>query len=370
MILKQISLINFRNYDRVDLNLGKGINIIYGDNAQGKTNLLESIYVLGLTKSHRLYIDENLIKSNSLQASIKGTLSKDDNNSLYEVKISHIQKNLYIDNNLIKKKLDYISNINIIIFYPEDLELVKGSPFTRRKYLDIELSQLYKNYLIVFNYYNRINKIKNNVLKKETIDTNYLNILNGYLLDKASNIYYMRKKYIDKINQYASKIFFDLTGMNNFKIIYKTQLSNIESIEAIKKSIQELQKKYMFKEQKIRKCLYGPHLDDIEFFIEDMNIKLYGSQGQQRMAVLSLKLSELEIYRNYKNEYPILLLDDVFSELDNKKKNKLLKYIGNSVQTIITTTDLKNLNQKLLKNSKVLKISDGKIKEEVEKYGY
>ena len=208
------------------------------------------------------------------------------------------------------------------------------------------------------------------MLKKETIDTNYLNILNGYLLDKASNIYYMRKKYIDKINQYASKIFFDLTGMNNFKIIYKTQLSNIESIEAIKKSIQELQKKYMFKEQKIRKCLYGPHLDDIEFFIEDMNIKLYGSQGQQRMAVLSLKLSELEIYRNYKNEYPILLLDDVFSELDNKKKNKLLKYIGNSVQTIITTTDLKNLNQKLLKNSKVLKISDGKIKEEVEKYGY
>ena len=338
MILKHIDLLNFRNYSRLSINLSENINIIYGDNAQGKTNLLESIYVLGLTKSHRSYIDENLIKTGSTQSIIKGKLKKNDDVSKYEVKISHKQKSLYIDGDIVKKNSEYISNMNIIIFYPEDLEMIKGAPFIRRKYLDVQLSQLYRNYLLVLVNYNKIIKIKNNMLKQDNLDIEYLNILNTYLIDKASYIYFMRKKYLDKINEYAQNIFFDLTGMKNFKIVYKTQLENNKSVEEIKENISNLQKKYMQRELKMKKSLFGPHLDDIDFILDDKNIKLYGSQGQQRMAVLAFKLSELEIFKSYKNDCPILLLDDVFSELDNKKKNKLLKYIGSDVQTIITTT--------------------------------
>lgn len=371
MILTDIKLINFRNYDNVKIKLSKGINIIYGDNAQGKTNLLESIYVLALTKSHRTYIDNNLIKINCSKSKIEGTILKNNIRTKLSVEMTNNTKLLNVDLNKESKISNYISNLNIIFFYPEDLEIIKGNPIIRRKYLNTQLSQLQPNYMILINDFNKLIKIKNKFLKNRQslsdVDKQYYVTLNNHIINKAVSIYLLRKKYIDKINSYAEKIFFDLTRINNFNIKYKPLIN----VQYDRNLIIENLKQEMINKQndefRLKKSLVGPHLDDLEFYIGSKNLKLYGSQGQQRMAVLAMKLSEIEIFKEYKNSYPILLLDDVFSELDNKKKNHLLKYINNNIQSIITTTDLKNINKKILDNSKIFKISNGNIIKEVEK---
>lgn len=371
MILTDIKLINFRNYDNVKIKLSKGINIIYGDNAQGKTNLLESIYVLALTKSHRTYIDNNLIKINCSKSKIEGTILKNNIRTKLSVEMTNNTKLLNVDLNKESKISNYISNLNIIFFYPEDLEIIKGNPIIRRKYLNTQLSQLQPNYMILINDFNKLIKIKNKFLKNRQalsdVDKQYYVTLNNHIINKAVSIYLLRKKYIDKINSYAEKIFFDLTRIDNFNIKYKPLID----VQYDRNLIIENLKQEMINKQndefRLKKSLVGPHLDDLEFYIGSKNLKLYGSQGQQRMAVLAMKLSEIEIFKEYKNSYPILLLDDVFSELDNKKKNHLLKYINNNIQSIITTTDLKNINKKILDNSKIFKISNGNIIKEVEK---
>ena len=377
MILTDIKLNNFRNYKNVKIKLSDKINIIYGDNGQGKTNLLESIYVLALTKSHRMYIDNNLIYNNSKQASISGTLLNDEIKTKLSVKLSQNEKILTIDSNVEKKVSNYISKLNIIFFYPEDLELQS-------------------NYMIILNDYNKLIKIKNKFLKNKNLlndsDKQYFKILNEHIVNRAVSIYLLRKKYIDKIygyfdiqnhlnpiywksqvnhtiNSNAEDIYYKLTGIKKFYVKYKPSIDisndRNEIIRNLKRKLEEKEKD----EFRLKKSLIGPHLDDYEFFIDEKNLKSYGSQGQQRIAVLSIKLSEVEIFKYYKNTFPILLLDDVFSELDNKKRNLLLKYINNNIQSIITTTDLRNINKKVLLNSKIFKITNGTIIKEVEKNG-
>ena len=364
MYLKKLKLHNFRNYDNIQLNLYKGINIIYGNNAQGKTNLLESIYVLGFTKSHRNFIDNSLIKQNQEYLTIEG-IYKDKFENKLNIYIDNKNKVLKYNGEVIKKVSDYLSLLNIIIFTPDDLEIIKGSPINRRKYLNLELSQLYSNYYVLINEYNKILKVRNEYLKKiykkESIDKNYLNILTNYLIDKFIMIYKMRKKYINRINEYVEKIYKDITNLSNFSIKY---VPNIE-ININDKNLKEiLVKEYENKlnyDIKLCSTSIGPHKDDIEFYLDDKNLKYYGSQGQQRLAILSFKLAEIEIFKKYKETTPILLLDDIFSELDDKKKNNLLKYISKNIQTIITTTDLNNLDNKLIKKSKLFNINDGSI---------
>jgi DNA replication and repair protein RecF len=372
MILKELSIINFRNYKNISINLSPKINIIYGNNAQGKTNLLESIYVLGITKSHRSFIDNNLIKSGEKKSKIKGIVKIENLNTTLEVNIENKNKQLKIDNNDIKKVSDYISKMNIIIFYPEDLELIKGSPAIRRRYINLELAQLYPNYLILISEYNKLLKIRNEYLKKMqkniSVDNNYFCILTNYLIEKAVNIYIYRKKFIDQINFNATKIFKNISELDNFYIKYKPNI-DFDKYEKdyLKKILDEKIKKAYQNEIKIGSTLFGPHKDDFEFYIDNFNLKNYGSQGQQRVAILSLKLSEIEIFKNERNTEPILLLDDVFSELDDIKKNNLLLHINDNIQTIITTTDLKNIDAEIIKQSKIINIDNGMIvnKEEV-----
>ena len=368
MIIKKIELKNFRNYEHLLLKFYKGINIIYGSNAQGKTNLLESIYFLGLTKSHRVFIDDNLIMDKKDNLFVEGIIN--DGGLDKKLSISLLKNNkkiLKIDSNNIKNVSKYISNLNIIIFYPDDLEIIKSTPQIRRKYLNLELSQLYSNYYIVINEYNKLLKIRNNLLKKLNknirIDKNYLNILNNYLADKALLIYKFRYKFISKINETSADIYKNIMNIDNFKIKYKTNIDEYLDIfdEKFKEKYIELLNKNIDLDIKLCSTNFGPHKDDFEFYLNDNNLKLYGSQGQQRIAVLTLKLAEIEIFKKYKNNTPILLLDDVFSELDDKKKNNLLKYIVKDIQTIITTTDLNKLNKKLLKKSKIFKIDNGNV---------
>ncbi len=366
MFLKSISVVNFRNYDNLELELSPNVNIIYGDNAQGKTNLLESIYFLAMTKSHRSFIDDNLIREGEKIAKIDGLVSNDDFETNLRIVLSTASKKMFVDGNNYKKVSDYVSRMNVIIFYPEDLELVKGGPLVRRRYINLELSQLYSNYMDILNDYKKLIKIKGNYLKGvksgNKMDDNYYSILNEYIIKRSVPIYIMRKKFIDKINMFASSIFFDLSGTKGFNIRYKTSI-NMDDVDSdrIGLELREQSKLLLSDEIKMGKNLLGPSFDDFEFYIDDMNIKKYGSQGQQRMAVLAIKLSEIEIFKNYLNTSPILLLDDVFSELDSVRKNNLLKYVDSSVQTIITSTDLDNIDSSIVERAKLFNIKNGKV---------
>ena len=366
MYLKKIKLHNFRNYEKLSISLTKGINIIYGKNAQGKTNLLESIYVLGFTKSHRAFIDDSLIKINNDYLTIEGIINKDKIDSKFNIYIDKNKKVLKCNDNIVKKVNNYISLVNIIIFYPEDLELIKGSPKIRRKFLDLEISQLYSNYYVLINEYNKLLRMRNDYLKKLksnlSKEFNYINILDDYIIDKSISIYKLRKKYVDRLNEYCEKIYENIIGLKDFNIKYIINSDyNIEDKDFKTKYTEEFKSKL---EVDLRFCTtsVGPHKDELEFYLGNKNLKYYGSQGQQRVAVLSTKLSEIEILKKYKNDTPILLLDDVFSELDIKVQNNLLNYITKGVQTIITTTDLNKLENKLIKKSKLFNIEQGVVK--------
>lgn len=365
MYIKKLKLHDFRNYKSLNVTLTKGINIIYGENAQGKTNLLESIYVLGLTKSHRNFIDNNLINNEGEYLTIEGIVNNQKIDNKLNIYIDNKTKVLKFNNNTIKKISDYISLMNIIIFYPDDLELIKGSPINRRKYINLELSQLYSNYFILINEYNKILKLRNEYLKKLnkkiSTDRNYIEILTGYLIDKSIMIYKIRNKFIMKVNEYCGDIYKDIMNLDGFSILYKPSIEIDLKDSNLKEYLKEEYIKKLDYDIKLCSTSIGPHKDDIEFFLGDKNLKYYGSQGQQRIAVLALKLSEIEIFKKYKDTTPILLLDDIFSELDDKKKNNLLKYISKDIQTIITTTDLNNLDPKLIKKSKLFNINNGNI---------
>lgn len=370
MILKSISIQNFRNYESEQITLDPGVNILYGKNAQGKTNLLESIYVLGVTKSHRSFIDNNLIKNDCSFARIQGIVNTNNIDTKYEIKLENknkqLLKNLSIDNDEVKKVSDYISNINIIIFYPEDLEIIKSSPMTRRKFINSEISQIYNSYYRVLFEYNYLMKNRNEFLKKmnkdNMVDKIYYDKITDHLINKAVFIYKARIKFIDKLNLYCRKIYKKIANQDGLKIIYKSNIAFSDfDEETIKTKLKEEYQKNLKKEMIFGTTLIGPHRDDIEFHLNDINLKEYGSQGQQRIAIIATKLAEIEIVKIQCKTNPILLLDDVFSELDIKKHNNLLQYINNNIQTIITTTDLSNLNEKLLKEAKIFVINNNKI---------
>lgn len=363
MIIKELNLINFRNYKELDIEFNKRINILYGNNAQGKTNILEGIFVLCLTKSHRLYVDSNLIKNNETFTSLTGIFENSPMDDVKRLSIDKNGKKLEINNNRVKKINDYISNSNIVIFYPEDLNLIKGSPQERRRYLNMELCQLYDNYIIYLNDYNKLLKMRNDYLKKikfnDNVDLNYFSILTNYLIQRAVSIYEIRKRYFDYLNNIIGKIYYEISGYEDFHLVYKPSV-NLDSENTMQLMLDEFKRKYN-EELRLGTTIIGPHKDDYYFTLGGNNLKENGSQGQQRMAIIAYKLAEIDLFKEIKGEKPILLLDDVFSELDDGKKNLLLKYIDDDFQVIITTTDLKNINKEILKKSKLFKICDGKI---------
>lgn len=365
MILKNIKLTNYRNYEYLDLNFSSNINIIYGNNAQGKTNLLESIYVLAFTRSHRIFSDNNLIMKNKNKSNISGLLDTDGIDNYLKIELDENKKNIFVDNENIKKVSNYISKMNVIIFFPEDLFIIKGTPKDRRKFLDSEITQFVNGYYELINDYNKILKIRNDFLKKihnkEKINEQYFNIINDYLIQKGSMIIKIRYKFISQINKYVEKIFYNIMRIKNFNIKYENCL-NINSLDENIENIFKIRLEENYENDiKNGSTSVGPHRDDFSCCIGENSVKEYGSQGQQRIAIISFKLAELLLFKNNKKVNPILLLDDVFSELDERKKNNLLKYIDDNIQVIITTTDLNKIDNDLLKKSRKIKISNGKV---------
>ncbi len=366
MVLKEITIINFRNYKQTNLSFSPNINIIYGNNGEGKTNLLESIYVLGLTKSYKSSSTDHLINKKFSFARLSGIVEKNKIKTNLEIIMEPSKKYLKKDENKIGSISDYISEMNVIIFSPDDLELIKGSPLERRKYLDIQLSQINLKYFKLLNEYNKILKQRNELLKRysktKIMNKEYFEIITESLVKRGFQIYQFRDNYIKNINKNIENIYYNITTIKDFKILYKPFISNESNEKSLflKKYREQLKSSYEH-ELKIGSTLIGPHRDDFDFRIKKNNLKYYGSQGQQRSAVLSLKLSEIPIFKKHKNSFPILLLDDVFSELDDLKKNNLLKYIVNNLQIFITTTDLKSIKKSILQQANIIKIEEGNI---------
>ena len=361
MYLKRVELKNFRNYSSLKISFNKGINIIYGNNAQGKTNLLESIYVLALTNTFRNVYDKDLIMKDRKFFNIKGILKNSKLDTTLNISYDNIKKRMMIDDSEIMKVSNYISVINTILFTPDDLDIIKGPPLVRRKFLNTELSQLYSNYYILLSEYEKILKMRNDYIKSGVLDINYYDIITSFLIEKDILIFKIRKKFIERINNYAAEIFKNITGLTGFKIVYKPNLDYSE-YDYDKNKILEVFKDKYESEYKFLSTFYGIHKDDFEFYLGDSNLKIYGSQGQMRISVLTLKLSEIEIFKKWKDSTPILLLDDVFSEIDEIKNNNLLYYLSRDLQVIITSVSLSSFNKEILSKAKVFRIESGKIK--------
>ena len=359
MVLTNLQLKNFRNYDNLDLSFEKKINIFIGNNAQGKTNILESIYVLSLTKSHRTNKDLYLIKKDSLFTKIIGTISDNDRNTKYEVLINENGKRVSINDKPLKKVSEYLSKINAIMFCPDDLEIIKGSPQERRSFFNISISGFNNDYVRYLNEYNKILKTRNEYLKNyEIVNKDYLDVLTNKLIDLNIYIYKERKKYVETINKYLKDIYKDITGKENIILKYDSFMDNDDR--------NELEDKFnmVYNNELFQKVtLLGIHKDDFSIFIDDVKINNYGSQGQHRIAVLCLKLAEIKIYEEEYNKKPILLLDDIFSELDSTKKTNIIKFIKNDLQVFITSTDLNNIDKKIIKEADIYKIDNGKVVE-------
>lgn len=366
MKIEHIKLINFRNYDELELDFNPNINIIEGNNGQGKTNILESIYVLSLSKSNRDGYDSDMIKFEKDSLSLEGKIIDNDLIKKLRVDITPNKKRVFINNKEIHKIKDYISNFCVISFVPTDLDIIKGSPSVRRNLLNIDISQLFNNYITYLNEYNKIIKIRNDYLKKLYINNNsdfrYLDVINEKMIEKADKIYEYRFKFIEEINKNIGDIYKKITGLDGLIIKYENTLG-LDSYDKdkIKETYIKKLKKHLNQEMMQGMTLVGPHRDDFTFYLDNVDMKVYSSQGQQRMAIIAFKISELSYYKKIIGSYPVLLLDDIFSEIDIKKRNKIINFLKKDIQTIITTTDINDISKKLLDNAVIYNISNKKI---------
>lgn len=357
MILKSLELANFRNYEELNISFDKGTNILYGDNAQGKTNILEAIYVSATTKSHKGSKDKEIINFDKEEAHIRTYLEKENVETRVDM---HLRKNkskgIAIDGQKIKKAADLMGLLNVVFFSPEDLSIIKDGPAERRRFADMELCQLDSFYLYNLNHYNKIIGQRNKLLKdmyfqpelKET-----LNIWDSQLVSFGSKIIERREQFVKQLGDIIFDIHKKLSGgKEELVIAYEPDVS-IEDFEKQMKYNQD-------KDIRLKQTTTGPHRDDFSFVVNGVDIRKYGSQGQQRTAALSLKLSEIELVKKISKDTPVLLLDDVLSELDSKRQNYLLNSIGN-IQTIITCTGLDEFINNRFEINKIFKVTNGTV---------
>lgn len=359
MKIINLKLYNFRNYENLTLDFSNKQNIIIGENGSGKTNIIEAIYVLAITKSFRGSRDLVLIKNGQKELSIEGTV-RDKIRHNYKFSLSESGKIVSIDKNKIAKLSNYISKINVILFTPEDTNVIKDSPSERRNMVNIEISQLENGYLHILNEYNKVLKQRNAFLKlmyvNKLASPDYLWILTEKMIDLGLEICHYREKFIESINNYYDQINFDITRHRGLKVSYVSSYKN--------KTKEDLMNKYRYyldKDIILGKTSIGPHHDDFVFSSNGNNLKDYGSEGEQKNAIVCFKLAEIEIFIKEKGIYPILILDDLFSCLDAKKINNILKKLNKNLQIFITTTDLKNINTKILNNCTVFNIKKEKV---------
>ena len=355
--IKQLKLKNYRNYDLLELDFDPSTNILYGDNAQGKTNILESIYMCGTTKSHRGTKDRDMIRFGQEEAHIEAVIDK--KGVPFEIDI-HLKNNspkgVAINKMPIRRAIELFGIVNIVFFSPEDLNIIKNGPSERRKFIDLELSQLDKVYLSDLSNYNRIVNQRNKLLKdvydrKDLMET--LDIWDLQLVNYGKKIIDRRNQFIVELNEIVGKVHEQLTGgKEHLQIYYEPSVSSMDFETNLIKNRE--------KDIKMKSTSVGPHRDDICFMADGLDIRKFGSQGQQRTAALSLKLSEIEIVKKVINDTPILLLDDVLSELDKHRQNYLLDSISD-IQTLITCTGLDDFVNNRFHINKIMHVENGRV---------
>ena len=357
MYVETLALRNFRNYEALDIIFSDKINILYGDNAQGKTNILESIYLSATTRSHKRAKEKDIIRFGEEESHIRLNIKKRDVGHRIDVHLKKIgNKGIAIDGIPIKKSTELFGLINIIIFSPEDLSVVKSSPGERRRFMDMEICQLSRIYYSNLSKYNKILDQRNNTLKQIAYRNgveDVLDVWDDQLVDVGSSIIKERQNFINMLNEVIKEIHKNLTSEGEeIELKYEPNVESENFCEVLK------EKRNI--DIKNTTTMSGPHRDDFGIFINNVDVRKYGSQGQQRTAALSLKLAEIELVKKIINDNPILLLDDVMSELDSKRREALLNSIKD-IQTIITCTGYDDFIKQRINVDKIYKISNGKI---------
>ena len=359
MIIQSIELQNFRNYGSLTLTPDSGTNIFYGDNAQGKTNLLEAAFYCGTTKSHKGSKDKDVIRFGEQEAHIRMTVKKEEVPFRIDM---HLKKNrskgIAINGIPIQKTSELFGIVNLVFFSPEELNIIKNGPAERRHFIDMELCQMDKIYMSNLSRYNKILSNRNKLLKDiyfqpELQDT--LAVWNIQMAEYGTKLMETREKFIEMLNEIAPKIHETLSGG-------REELHLVYEANAPKEAFLEELEKYTERDKKMKMSTCGPHRDDICFFVNGVDIRRFGSQGQQRTAALSLKLAEIELIRKLTKDSPILLLDDVLSELDSRRQNYLLGTIS-EIQTFITCTGLEDFIRNRFELNRVYYVENGTIGE-------
>lgn len=360
MIIKSLELENFRNYGTLSINFDSGTNILYGDNAQGKTNLLEAIYLSATTKSHKGSKDRDIIRFKAEEAHIRTYVIKDGLENRVDM---HLRKNkskgIAINGQKIKKAAELLGLLNVVFFSPEDLSIIKNGPSERRRFVDMELCQLDSVYLNDLNHYNKIVNQRNRLLKELYFNPGLRDTLfvwDSQLVTYGSRLIERRKAFIGQLNEIIYEIHARLSGGKEaLRIVYEPDVLS----EDFEKKLEAGQEKDI----RLKQTSLGPHRDDFSFMVGDVDIRKFGSQGQQRTAALSLKLSEIELVKKITKDTPLLLLDDVLSELDSNRQNYLLNSIGD-IQTIITCTGLEEFVNNRFEINKIFRVSNATVIQE------
>ena len=363
MFIKKVILKNFRNYKNCEVELSKNLNIFKGNNAQGKTNFLESIYIASISRSPKVSKEKDLILWGQDTAKIEIEVKKKYYSQKIEIILSKTDKKIIRINGIgIKKVGDLIGEMPVVYFAPDEIGLIKDGPSDRRKFLDIDISQLNKNYFYLLCRYEKILEERNRLLKQTKNFENLIQTVDLWdtqLADIASKIIFFRLDFIEKIKDIAKITHSEITfGKENLEIKY--QGINIKNQELIKEKLLNLYKQNLKKDFEFGYTTIGPHRDDIEIKINNIDIRNFGSQGQQRLATLSLKVAELGLFEKITGEVPILLLDDVLSELDSKRCSKFLEKIKD-YQTILTTT---RFSKKIDANDCIFVVKNAEIKKQ------
>ncbi|MGY3718515.1 DNA replication/repair protein RecF [Sutcliffiella cohnii] len=369
MYIEQLSVKNYRNYTSLEVTFEKGVNVIIGENAQGKTNIMESIYVLAMAKSHRTSNDKELIKWDEEYAKIEGRLQKRNGSLPLQLVISKKGKKAKCNHIEQSKLSQYIGNMNVVMFAPEDLNLVKGSPQVRRRFIDMELGQVSPVYMHDLAKYQKVLQQRNHYLKqlqmKKTRDETMLLVLTDQLIELAAKVTIKRFAFIDQLSQWAKPIHHSISrGLEELTIKYKTTVDNVSEDINMSKMVNSFHEKFeKVKEKEIERgvTLFGPHRDDLLFYVNEKEVNIFGSQGQQRTTALSLKLAEIDLIFSEIGEYPILLLDDVLSELDDYRQSHLLNTIQGKVQTFVTTTSVEGIDHHTLKQADTFRVVSGSL---------
>ena len=359
MEIDTLKLENFRIFKDLELKLHPKTNILVGNNAQGKTSVIESINVLGLTKSHKTNKDKDLIKTNEDYSKISALINLKEKHIQLDIILSKIGKKAKYNQIELDRLSDYIGQLNVVLFAPEDLDLIKGNPQNRRKFLDLELGQISKDYLYNLQNYRKLLKQRNDLLKtmqkNKVPDLLLLDIVTEQLITYLEALVRYRKSFIKELNEYVNDIYKNISEQETIlKIEY------IPSIDTNYK--EEFSSKYQY-DIITGTTNLGVHRDDIEFYLDNYFVKTHGSQGELRSAVLSVKLALIAFIHKHRGEYPVLLLDDVLSELDEKRQNNLITFINNNTQTIITTTNINDINLNNIDEYKIFNVEGGRIKE-------